>query len=164
MIEKLKSKLLPIVFLLLLFLGAFMMVFPNDSPAEKSSQEVVGVFDEAEYEKRLENRLKSLIERIDGVGSVSVMITLEGSAVYSYAKDSKEDVSADGDVRIDTSVVLSTKSSNVKEAVVSGYTLPKVKGAAVVCEKRLSATLIERVIKTVSASLGISTDKIYVTN
>lgn len=164
MIENLKSKLLPIVFLLLLFLGAFMMLSDKDSNNETISEKTVGVFDETEYEKRLENRLKSLIERIDGVGSVSVMITLEGSAVYSYAKDSKEDVSADGDVSVDTSVVLSSKSSNVKEAVVSGYTLPKIKGAAVVCEKRLSATLLERVIKTVSASLGISTDKIYVTN
>lgn len=164
MTDKIKSKLLPLVFVLLFFTGGAMMLFPKENTEAKDGQELVGVFDETEYEKRLENRLKSLIERIDGVGSVSVMITLEGSAVYSYAKDSKEDVSSDGDVSVDTTVVLSTKSSNVKEAVVSGYTLPKIKGAAVVCEKRLSATLMERVIKTVSASLGISTDKIYVTN
>ena len=137
------------------------------SPAkdESNQQESLKMqFNETEYEMQLEERLKALIEQIDGVGSVSVMVTLEGSALYSYAQDMNENIGADGDVKKEINVVLSNKSASVKEAVVSGYTLPKIKGAAVVCRNPLSAVLLEKVIGTVSASLGISTDKIYVTN
>lgn len=163
-IAKIKSGQYIAIIASIILLGLFFIITSSDDKDKSNDTIEKFVFDETDYEKTLEDRLKSLIEKIDGVGTVSVMVTLEGSAIYSYAQDLSENIGSDGDVKKETNIVLSAKSSSVKEAVVSGYALPKIKGAAVVCEKKLNATLLEKVIGTVSASLGISTDKIYVTN
>ncbi len=141
-----------------------MINFSASDTSQNADEEGIPAFSESDYEDELEARLTELVENIDGVGRVSVMVTLEGSAVYSFAQDLSEDVSSNGDLKTQASVVLSNKSSSIKEAIISGYTLPKIKGAAVVCEKKLSPTVLQKVIGVVSASLGISTDKIYVTN
>ncbi len=149
---------------LLLALGLIMVIFSsrdikNEAPSSREiSFEIEG------YEEELEKRLKVIIEKIDGVGSVSVMVTLKGSAFYSYATDTTQDLGRDGDSKKESTVVLSSESTSKKEAVVSGYTLPEVKGAAVVCSNKLSDTLRKRVIDVVAASLGISSAKICVTN
>ena len=158
-----KNKTLFIFLFILILAGVALTLFSSPKKSEPS-EESMSVFNETQYEKELEEKLVKLVENIDGVGKVSVMITLEGSAVYSFAQDLNENVSADGTLKTQASVVLSNKGSNVKEAIISGYSLPKVKGAAVVCEKKLNAVVLEKVIGVVSASLGISTDKIFVTN
>lgn len=160
----LKNRGIAVIFALMLVIGVAMALSPTTKDKQTSENAKAAVFNEGVYESRLEERLKNLIEQIDGVGSVSVMITLEGSALCTYAQNSSENVASDGDVKKETNIVLSTKSASIKEAVVSGYTMPKIKGAAVVCKNKLSAVMLEKVIGTVSASLGISTDKIYVTN
>lgn len=157
--NKKKSALL----VLILLVGVLLVLFSGENKSEKISQTNIE-FDEEEYEEILENRLTSILEKIDGVGEVSVMVTLEGSALYSYATDTSQDNGKEGNSKKESTIVLSTKSSSVKEAVISGYTLPKVKGAAVVCSSDLSATLRAKVIGVVSAALGISSARICVTN
>ena len=151
------------VAIILLVLGVLMVIF-SDGDKGDTSNNAESIFSEAEYEKGLESRLTELIRKIDGVGEVSVMVTLEGSAVYNYATDTAQDNKADGDSKRESTVVLSAKGSNTKEAVVSGYSLPDIKGAAVVCSTTLTPSLQAKVIGVVSAALGISTSKIYVTN
>lgn len=144
--------------------GILMIAFSGTDKKSENSVSGKPDFEIAGYEEALEERLKDIIEKIDGVGTVSVMVTLEGSAFYSYATDTSEDLGKDGNEKKERTVVLSSESTSKKEAVVSGYTLPKVKGAAVVCSGKLSETLRKRVIDVVCASLGISSAKICVTN
>lgn len=158
-----KSNKKNLILVLLLIVGLCLIFFSG----EKNNNEAVGTdlgFDEEVYEQSLEKRLKRIVEEIDGVGEVSVMVTLEGSATYSYATDISQDNGKEGSSKKESTIVLSTKASSIKEAVISGYTLPKVKGAAVVCSSNLSATLRAKVIGVVSAALGISSAKICVTN
>ena len=164
MTQILKNKGMALLLVVMLVIGVVMALLPSSVGKQASENASSSVFNETVYEQQLEERLKALIEQIDGVGAVSVMITLEGSALCTYAQNSSENIASDGDVKKETNIVLSTKNSSVKEAVVSGYTMPKIKGAAVVCRNKLSAVMLEKIIGTVSASLGISTDKIYVTN
>lgn len=154
------------VFLLVLLLvvGLIMVLFSSKEETNQSPSSREISFEIEGYEEDLEKRLKGIIEKIDGVGSVSVMVTLKGSAFYSYATDTSQDLGKDGDSKKESTVVLSSENTSKKEAVVSGYTLPEVKGAAVVCSNKLSDTLRKRVIDVVSASLGISSAKICVTN
>ena len=157
------SKKKNFLLLFLLILGMILVMLPGEKKVKKTAETSIG-FDEEAYEKALENRLKSIVEKIDGVGEASVMVTLEGSALYSYATDTSQDNGKDGNSKRESTIVLSTKASSVKEAVISGYTLPKVKGAAVVCSYDLSASLRAKVIGVVSAALGISSARICVTN
>ncbi len=162
--ELFTSKNTTIIFILIFLLGLLLVLLPSNEKEKNTTIENTLRFDEEEYEKNLEKRLREIVEEIDGVGDVRVMITLEGSATYSYATDVTHDVSEKGNSKKESTVVLSTGTSSTKEAVISGYTLPKVKGAAVVCSKELSATLKGKVLEVVSAALGISSAKISVTN
>lgn len=156
----LKKKNIIIIFLAVL---GICLILISGEKTNQSEESKIG-FNEEAYEETLEKRLKSIIEEIDGVGEVSVMITLEGSAVYSYATDVSQDSGKEGDSKRESTIVLSTKASSVKEAIVSGYALPKVKGAAVVCSSSLSSVVRAKVIGVVSAALGISSARICVTN
>ena len=163
MTEKIKKPNGVAVAIMVLAIGVLMVLLSGRREKASDITEKYE-FDESAYEEQLEKRLKCIVENIDGVGNVSVMITLEGSAVYTYATDTAYDTRADGDSKTETNVVLSVKGSNTKEAVVSGYKLPSVKGAAVVCSRALSPTLELKVVGIVSSALGIPTSKIFVTN
>ena len=152
------------IFIVVFIAGLVLVMLPSNKKSAGVSSDDTLRFDEEEYEKNLETRLQKIVEEIDGVGNVEVMITLEGSAVYTYATDTTQDVSEKGSSKKESTVVLSTGTSSTKEAVISGYTLPRVKGAAVVCSNELTATLKSKVIGVVSAALGISTAKICVTS
>lgn len=163
MTEKLKKVNVGAIALTVLVFGVI-LVLMSGKKEESIEKETKSVFNENNYEEALEKRLKDIIEKIDGVGEVTVMITLEGSALYTYATDTTQDTKADGDSKRESTVVLSVNGTNNKEAVVSGYTLPDIKGAAVVCSRTLTPTLQGKVIGVTSAALGISTSKIFVTN
>ena len=163
MTEKIKKLNIGVLAIVLLIVGVAAVLL-SDKGGEETEVEAQQLFDEAIYEEELEKRLKSIIEEIDGVGNVNVMITLEGSALYTYAPDVAQDSKSDGDIKRESTVVLSVNGTNSKEAVVSGYSLPNVKGAAVVCSGVLTPTLQGKVIGVASAALGIPTSKIYVTN
>lgn len=152
-----------LILLIALAAGVALVLIPNKKEEAVSTQSGFS-FDESVYSESLEKRLTALIEDIDGVGNVSVMITLEGSAVYTYATDTSYDSGTNGDSKRESTVVLSSGGSSRKDAVISGYSLPKVSGAAVVCSKELTPVLQAKVIGVASAALGISTSKIYVTN
>lgn len=156
-----KNSILILIFFLIL--GLSLVFLSGEKEDAESLNSDIG-FDEEEYEINLEKRLKKIVEEISGVGEVNVMVTLEGSAFYSYATDTTQDMKKEGDSKRESTVVLSTGSSSTKEAVVSGYTLPKVKGAAVVCSGNISTTVRAKVISVVSAALGISSARICVTN
>ncbi|MBE6650913.1 MAG: hypothetical protein E7613_06330 [Ruminococcaceae bacterium] len=163
MTEKIKKINGITIAVILLAVGVLMVLFSGKKDGSTEPVEKY-VFDESAYEEQLEKRLKDIVENIDGVGNVSVMITLEGSAVYTYATDTAYDTHADGDSKTQSNVVLSVKGSNNKEAVISGYKLPSVKGAAVVCSRALSPSLEMKVVGIVSSALGIPTNRIFVTN
>ena len=147
----------------LLLLG-LLLVFVG-TPSKKEEKKESGLtFDEEEYEKKLESRLTELLEAVNGVGDVRVMITLEGSATYTYATDVSQDSGSTGSLKRESTVVLSLDGNSKKDPVVSGYVLPRVKGAAVVCTKPLTPTLQAKVIGVVSSALGVSSSKIFVTN
>ncbi len=164
MTEFFKKKNAVFLLVILFVTGLLLVVFSKEETKEKEVPAADINFDEERYEQMLEKRLKTIIEKMDGVGEVSVMVTLEGSALYKYAIDTSQNVSPDGDSKKESTVVLSTTESSNKQAVISGYTLPEVKGASVVCSKVLSPTKRSDVISVVSAALGISSAKICVTN
>jgi len=92
--------------------------------------------DAARYAEQLERQLIGILSQIQGVGRVKVMITLENldENVYSERQSS----------------VLTVK-------------MPKVRGAAIVCEGGENIFIKQKVVETVSKVLGISTARVCVT-
>lgn len=127
----------------------------------------VRIEDLSEAERALERRLEQLISEIGGVGSVSVMVTMDTSAAQIYDRNVKTETSqhstsdslSEGFEK-QTEVVLAGSS---KEPLHIGTVQPKVRGAAVVCSGAADPVIRERVANTVAKALDIGISRVYVT-
>ena len=112
------------------------------------------------YRIMLEERLTALLSRMEGVGAVTVMITVGGSSEQVYAteiRDSRSDSSA----QISSSPVL-TRTSGGESALLTETRYPAIRGAAILCTGGGHAAVQERITKAASALLGIPVNQIYV--
>lgn len=133
------------------------------SKAHESNSSSVRSEDIAQIEKTLEKRLEQIISKIDGVGSVSVMITLDSSTELLYERDRKVQRSADSDSESygsETEVVL---AGSAKEPLQIGTVQPKVRGAAIVCSGASDPVVKERVANIAAKALDLGISKVYVT-
>ncbi|MCD7785206.1 MAG: hypothetical protein LUH18_06455 [Oscillospiraceae bacterium] len=107
----------------------------------------------SKYAEELRLQLEEIISKIDGVGDVTVMLTIESSASYVYTTDIDKDE-------------LETKTETViignKEALIERIDNPQVSGVLVVCTGGDRAVIQEQVIKAVSTVLDIPSNKVYV--
>ena len=132
----------------------------------KTAEQTIPFEDAAEIEQTLESRLKSLIESIDGVGTVNVMVTLDGTSTRLYEKDEKSQTdrkssSGSENTAHETETVL---AGSAKEPLQTGILRPKVRGAAVVCSGAGDPVVKEKVTYTVAKALNIGISKVYVTD
>lgn len=98
---------------------------------EKASVEGGGI---SELESRLEKRLCDILSQVDGVGRVSVMVTLEGSEETLVGERS----------------------------TITGVASPLVRGVIIVCDGGGSVIIRQKLIETVSGALGISSARVSV--
>lgn len=104
----------------------------------KGENSVSGLFNyekQAEYEEALEIKLGKVLSEIDGIGNMSIMITLDSSEENAYEKSNYEP----------TCIIT-----------------PKVRGVIVVCDGGDDIVIKEKVINAVSGAFGISTTRISV--
>lgn len=112
------------------------------------------------YRAELEERLTALLSHMEGVGEVSVMITLSGSAEQVYAEEVKASKS-ENSAQTESSPVL-TRSGSSESALITETKYPPVLGAAILCSGGGHAAVRERVIQAASALLGLPAGDIYV--
>lgn len=108
----------------------------------------------ADYAAELEDKLRLIVSEIDGVGKVSVMVTVSGSEEKIYAENISE-----SDGRSDTETVI----IGSKEALLKEIRRPEVTGVLIVCSGGDRAQVKEKVVNAVSTVLNIPTSKVYVT-
>lgn len=124
---------------------------------EKSTQ-TAPLENPASVEQSLETRLKTLLEKIDGVGEVSVLITLDRCSQQVYEKDEKTQTD-ESRSSTEKETVLSANKEPLPTAVIQ----PKVRGAAVVCSGANDPIVREKVTNAVAKALNIGVSKVYVT-
>ena len=138
----------------------------GNKTAAREATEIIE--DASKIEQSLEQRLEKLLEKMDGVGSVSVMVTLDRTSQTLYEKDEKSQsdlrTTSDGgteNTARETEVVL---AGSAKEPLRTGAVQPKVRGAAVVCSGASDPVIREKVTYTVAKALNIGISKVYVTD
>lgn len=126
------------------------------------------------YIKQQEERLKSILSRIDGVGEVYVMITIKAGASkdvlmeqdISY-EDTDETDSAGGKRKKYTysednqTVYVTDESGNTFPYVIS-ENAPKIEGVAVIAKGADSAVTKQKIINVIKALFDIEINKISV--
>lgn len=151
-------------------LGLMLIVFSEFIPkgkSDKSHDDSSSVLDAAysnTFKSDIEKELKEIISKIDGVGEVSLMLTLDGTTEYVYAEDvdTQTDENSTGKSDKYKNEVIIVDSDGNETALVKKIIEPKVKGVVIVCTGGGNIEIKERVIKAVSSALNISTNNICV--
>lgn len=125
-------------------------LFPS-SPEATAEQAISA--DNADYCAQLEQQLTDLIEQIDGAGKTVVMLTLENGEETVYALDTQS-----GQTQNQETHVLLEDGSALAQTVY----LPKICGAAIVCEGGGDVRIAARITELVSALLDLSSNRICV--
>lgn len=137
--------------------GLILLAFSEWIPQEDSKRpEAVQPSEQSSYQDyaaELETELQQLIGKVDGVGAVQVMVTLESGEQNAYATDSQSD--AEGEYTRDHVLV---GNGGLLETV---YT-PKILGVAVVCEGGEKPSVQNQVSALVAALTGVGSNHITV--
>lgn len=146
-------------------------VAEEEGPLIKAGQ--TGEGDGDSYVQELEERLAKILSRMDGVGEVEVMITLEDSGETVVEKDSKSTTSTttESDISGGSRTVTSGESSvetlyveadGESYPYVKKEKLPSVSGVVVVAEGAGSPAVVSDISKTVEALFSVEAHKIMV--
>jgi len=126
------------------------------------------------FESETENRLESIIGKIDGVGRVEVLVTVESGVENVYEQDNKtttdksQQNSGDGNIQTqdnndnEQNPIVVNNSDGGQQAIVKEQLQPQILGVVVVCDGGGNADVQESVVDTVSTALGLPTNQISV--
>lgn len=126
------------------------------------------------YEEQLETRLISILEKINGVGEVSIMMTLKVGSEIVPATDTVETESqtnendAGGGTRkvlqksVDSKIVLKRSSGTEDQPLIVKEIMPEVKGVIVVAGGAGNPVIEARITEAVQTVLGIPAFRVKV--
>ena len=150
--------------MVLILLGS---LFPGSQGQSGTPTAEEGSMNSQEYLEKTEARLERLLSGVQGVGKVSVMLTLEHGVEYRYAKDEKLSQNStttysggtpqrlEEEQEQEQSYLLIDSSGGRRPLVLTELP-PRIQGVVVVCEGAGSAPVASRVIDVVTTSLGIT--------
>ena len=156
--------------MVLILLGS---LFPGSQGQSGTPTAEEGSMNSQEYLEKTEARLERLLSGVQGVGKVSVMLTLEHGVEYRYAKDEKLSQNStttysggtpqrlEEEQEQEQSYLLIDSSGGRRPFVLTGLP-PRIQGVVVVCEGAGSAPVASRVIDVVTTSLGITSLQVCV--
>ena len=170
--------------LILLLTGLLLFVavvpFPasnraDESEADSSSTAVTGIgTDTGEYEAYLEKKTADILRQVDGVGEVTVMITLKSGGQKIIEKDqsgtsqtTEEADSAGGtrtveDSTTDKTSIYEQKSDGSSVPYVSKELAPEVEGVVVIADGGDNAVAAQSITEAVQALFGVEAHKIKI--
>lgn len=112
------------------------------------------------YRQQLEERLTDLLSQMEGVGEVTVMVTVGGSSAQIYAEEVKAARSSNSQ-QSESAPVL-TRNGSTESPLIAETRYPSVCGAVILCTGGSHAVIQERIKQAASTLLGIPAAKIYV--
>ncbi len=154
-----------------LFLSGFL---PKNTSQTEPVQTAAVQQSAGDYAKELEGNLTEMLEKISGVGTVQVMVTIEKGVENIYATEQKtskqvtENRSTDTDTKnqendqVETSYILVKDADGSQRAVAVTQLQPIVKGVVVVCDGGSSIAVQQQVTDAVTTALDISSTKVCV--
>ena len=132
---------------IIIIIGVALMLLPGFG-GEKSNNSKPQRYDEYSDEARL----SEILEKVNGAGNVSVMITYYGTRGYDLEFEEKKN-----DNQIENSVVMEGSSPFIKSEF-----YPAVKGVIIVADGAKSAEVKKALSDAASAVLEVSSHKICV--
>ena len=155
--------------LLIVGLAAIAGIFLSESLSKSDKNKTEKAENEStsqrlrEYESETEKRLCEILSSIDGIGSCSVMVTLESGeeSVYSSDVESSLDSSSDSSSSSQKNKFVIIDDDG-EQPVLEKEIEPKIRGVIVVCEGADDVYVRQAVTDCLTAGLGISSANISV--
>ncbi len=167
-IDKLKDNKLNKKTLIILLIGllSIFIIFISEMDFNNKDDDNTDIsnYNTDDYCLKLEQKIESFIESIDGAGDAKVIITLSETTEYIYATDDKEMKKSNDngeDWTIENNHVI-IKNSNINSGLLIKTIEPKIRGVAIACTGGDDIHVQEQIFSAVSALLNISTSEISI--
>ena len=150
--------------LLFIFIVGIALLFMPGGSNEKNT-EVIKEDDFLKYKSELETELENIISKINGAGSVDVMVTLEDSGLVNYAKNESESASkteSETQKSKDSTYVLKGEGSSKETPLITKKIFPTVSGVLICADGARDLQTKNNIIKATQALLGIKSHRIEV--
>ncbi len=122
----------------------------------------------SEYSAELEQKLSAVLSKVKNAGSVSVMITFDGTPTYVYATDENQKTNKVTNGSSETSTSQSSSSpilveiNGEKQPLVCQEILPKIKGVLIVSSGAEDVSVRMDLLKAAQTVLNVPTASIEI--
>ena len=124
------------------------LLFAGNSRSDTATAEAVEMTDTEAYVQDMEEKIRELCRRVEGVGEVSVVVSLESGWRRTYGRESGS--------------YLSVASLSGSGSVCLSEEPPVIGGIAIVCDGGGDPIVRQRLVNLLRAAYGIGSNKIYV--
>lgn len=152
-IEKIKSNKKLQIIIIASFLVILVLMFVFSGTKTKDTD---AILEETAYVTSLEKRLSETLSKVEGVGKVSVVITVESGMETVLASKVVEEERATGKVTETTPILVNGKTVVLKELY------PKVTGVLIVCEGAKNISVLTRIQQATESLLNIDAKQIEI--
>ena len=140
-----------------LLLAVIAIPVDREKPVGEEKEETAREDAENDYETRMEQKLGELLSRVEGVGNVEIMLTVEGSGEKQVEKD--QTVTEDS---TQEETVYEESGNSGRTPYVASETNPRVEGVLVIAEGGDSSRVKQEIIEAAQALFGIEAHKIKI--
>lgn len=167
-------------YLLVILIGASLVLVFLKGMDPKEQKEINSVIkeDTSEYNNEvrvedygsiLEKKLVNILKKLEGIGEVNVMLTLEDSSEKvpavnaTKSRESTKETDAEGGIREIIREEESNQLLNTTESIVVLKEIrPNIKGVIVVADGAENPEILEKIYLAVQTVLGLTTNKVEV--
>ena len=136
--------------------GVLIMILAGGKEKNEEKEFDIDSLDPAKYAEEVEERVKELCNRIDGVSSTYAVVTLKGGYKALYAAD----LQYGSNNQKNQTVIIG--SGSAEQGLLIGYENPEIAGIGIVCSGGDDSNIRKNVISVVSSAFNISSNKIFV--
>lgn len=145
------------IVLLVVLVGIILMLLPVSSQTKETEENKSQIPQESFDLAAMEQRMEEVLGKIDGVGKLRLMLTLQSGTRLTLAEDTQRDQD-----RTQRETVTLNRGSGNQEIVITNRFYPVYQGAVVVCQGADSSAVRLAITETVQALTGLPSDRIRV--
>ena len=143
--------------LLVVLVGIILMLLPVSSQTKETEENKSQIPQESFDLAAMEQRMEEVLGKIDGVGKLRLMLTLQSGTRLTLAEDTQRDQD-----RTQRETVTLNRGSGNQEILITNRFYPVYQGAVVVCQGADSSAVRLAITETVQALTGLPSDRIRV--
>lgn len=160
--EKIKSDKKILLIVLLGLSGCFLLGVSQIFSSSELQSDISGTENQwIELEEKTARKLEELLRNVDGVGKVEVLVSLESLTESVYALNSEYSQNDDKSESMQEYVIVEQDGEDT--GLIIKTFMPVYRGVAINCEGGGSSVVKNEVTKLVTAALGITANRVYVT-